>query len=230
MNQNLSKIEYCIFIDLDDTLYNEIDYVISGYREIAEYIENNQKIKIRNFPKRKDILNYKKTHLQRFLKNNQLKGLSIKFFINILRNHKPKLSLSKKNLNKLILIKKHFKNLILITNGRKITQRNKIKSLNINKFFRKILISDEIGVKKPNKLIYKKIFNEFPNANKVFIGDNLSIDLKAPIRLNQKTIIIKNRNNRIHKLNENDKSYKKINLIYEQFHEIRINDIKNLFY
>ena len=230
MNQNLSKIEYCVCIDLDDTLYNEVDYVISGYREISKYIENNQKIKIKNFPKKKDILNYKKTHLQRFLKNNQVRGLSTKFLINILRNHKPKLSLSKKNLKKLILIRKHFKNLILITNGRKITQRNKIKSLNINKFFRKILISDEIGVKKPNKLIYKKIFNEFPNANKVFIGDNLSIDLKAPIRLNQKTIIIKNRNNRIHKLNENDKSYKKINLIYEQFHEIRINDIKNLFY
>ena len=230
MNQNLSKIKFCICIDLDDTLYNEIDYVISGYREISKYIENEQKIKIRNFPKKKDVLNYKKTHLQRFLKKNQVRGIPIKFLINILRNHKPKLSLSKKNLKKLILIRKHFKNLILVTNGRKITQRNKIKSLNINKFFREILISDEIGVKKPNKLIYKKIFNEFPNANKIFIGDNLSIDLKAPIRLNQKTIIIKNRNNRIHKLNENDKSYKKINLIYEQFHEIRINDIKNLFY
>ena len=230
MNQNLSKIKFCICIDLDDTLYNEIDYVISGYREISKYIENEQNIKIRNFPKKKDVLNYKKTHLQRFLKKNQVRGISIKFLVNILRNHKPKLSMSKKNLKKLILIRKHFKNLILVTNGRKITQRNKIKSLNINKFFKKIFISDEIGVKKPNKLIYKKIFNEFPNANKVFIGDNLSIDLKAPIRLNQKTIIIKNRNNRIHKLNENDKSYKKINLIYEQFHEIRINDIKNLFY
>ena len=48
--------------------------------------------------------------------------------------------------------------------------------------------------------------------------------------LNQKTIIIKNENNRIHKLNENDKSYNKINLKYKQFHEIKINDIKNLFY
>ena len=230
MNQNLSKIEYCIFIDLDDTLYNEIDYVISGYREIAEYIENNQKIKIRNFPKKKDILNYKKTHLQRFLKNNQLKGLSIKFFINILRNHKPKLSLSKRNLNKLILIKKHFKNLILVTNGRKITQRNKIKSLKINNFFKKIIISDEIGVKKPNKLIYKKILDQYRNANKVFIGDNLYIDLITPIMLKEKTIIIKNENNRIHELNENDENFNKINLKYKQFHEIKISDIKNLFY
>jgi len=229
MNQNLSKIEYCICIDLDDTLYNEIDYIISGYREISKYIEKNQKIKIRNFPKKEDVLNYKKTHLQRFLKKNQVRDISIKFLINILRNHKPKLSLSKKNLKKLILIRKYFKNLILITNGRKITQRNKIKSLNINKFFKKIFISGEIGVKKPNKLIYKKIFNEFPNANKVFIGDNLYIDLMTPIRLKEKTIIIKNKNNRIHKLNENDKSFKKINLIYEQFHEIKINDIKNLF-
>ena len=90
MNQNLSKIKFCICIDLDDTLYNEIDYVISGYREISKYIENEQKIKIRNFPKKKDVLNYKKTHLQRFLKKNQVRGISIKFLINILRNHKQK--------------------------------------------------------------------------------------------------------------------------------------------
>ena len=95
-------------------------------------------------------------------------------------------------MNKLILIKKHFKNLILITNGRKITQRNKIKSLKINNFFKKIIISDEIGVKKPNKLIYKKILDQYRNANKVFIGDNLYIDLITPIMLKEKTIIVKN--------------------------------------
>ena len=229
MNQNSSQIKYCICIDLDDTLYNEVDYVLSGYRDIIQYLEMNKKIRIKKLPKKKEILENRKTHIQKFINKNKICFSSIKFFINILRNHKPSIKISKKNIKKLALLKKHFKNLILITNGRSITQRNKINSLKIKKFFNKILISDEIGVKKPNIKIYKKIFKEFPNTKKVFIGDNLKIDLSTPISQNEKTILIKNKKNRIHELNEKEYNYKKLNLKYENFHNIKINDIKKLF-
>lgn len=229
MNQSSSLIEYCLCIDLDDTLYNEIEYVISGYKSIIKYFEKDKKIRITKIPNKKTIIENKKKHLQIFLENNKVKSLSIKFLLNIIRNHQPLITISKKNLKKLALLKKHFKNLILITNGRTITQRNKIKSLNIKKFFNKIIISDEIGVKKPNIKIYKKIFKEFPNTRKVFIGDNFKIDLITPISQNEKTILIKNKKNRIHDFNEKENNYKKINLQYEYFHNIKINDIKKLF-
>jgi len=229
MNQNSSQIKYCICIDLDDTLYNEVDYVLSGYQDIIKYLEMNKKIRIKKLPKKKEILENRKTHIQKFYNKNKICFSSIKFFINILRNHKPSIKISKKNIKKLELLKKHFKNLILITNGRSTTQRNKINSLKIKRYFNKILISDEIGVKKPNIKIYKKIFKEFPNTKKVFIGDNLKIDLSTPISQNEKTILIKNKKNRIHELNERGNNYKKLNLKYENFHNIKINDIKKLF-
>ena len=230
MNQKSSQIEYCLCIDLDDTLYNEVDYVLSGYKAIMMHLKKNKKIKIAKLPNKKEILANKKKHIQIFLNKNKVNYSSVKFLINILREHKPSIKIPKKNITKLALLKKNFKNLILITNGRSTTQRNKINSLNIKKYFNKILISDEIGIKKPNKKIYTKIFQEYPNAKRVFIGDNLKIDLLTPIALNDKTIIIKNINNRVHELNEKDKDFKKINLIYENFHNIKIQDIKNLFY
>ena len=230
MNQKSSQIEFCLCIDLDDTLYNEVDYVLSGYKKIIKHLEKDKKIKITKLPKKKDILENKKTHIQNFLNRNKINYSSVKFLINILREHKPLIKIPKKNAIKLALLKKNFKNLILITNGRSTTQRNKIKSLNIKKYFNKILISDEIGIKKPNKRIYTKIFQEYPNAKRVFIGDNLKIDLLTPIALSEKTIIIKNTNNRVHELNEKDKDFKKINLVYENFHNIKIQNIRNLFY
>lgn len=230
MNRKSSQIEYCLCIDLDDTLYNEVDYVLSGYKAIIRHLKKNEKIKIAKLPNKKEILENKKTHIQNFLNKNKVNYSSVKFLINILREHKPLIKIPKKNATKLALLKKNFKNLILITNGRSTTQRNKINSLNIKKYFNKILISDEIGIKKPSKKIYTKIIQEYPNAKRVFIGDNLKIDLLTPIALNDKTIIIKNTNNRVHELNEKNKDFKKINLIYENFHNIKIQDIKNLFY
>ena len=150
MNQNSSQIEYCLCIDLDDTLYNEVEYVLSGYKSIIKYFENNKKIRIKKLPQKKVIIENKKKHIQKFLESNNINSFSINFLITIIRNHKPLITISKKNIKKLILLKKHFKNLILITNGRTTTQRNKIKSLNIKKYFNKIFISDEIGLKKPN--------------------------------------------------------------------------------
>ena len=230
MNQKSSRTEYCLCIDLDDTLYNEFEYVRSGYKSIIKYFKKDKKIRIKKLPKKKTIIENRKKHLQIFLESNKVNSLSIKFLIKIIRNHKPLIRISKKNIEKLALLKKHFKTLILITNGRSTTQRNKIKSLKITKYFDKILISDEIGAKKPNIKIYQNIFKEFPNTRKVFIGDNFKIDLSTPIFLNEKTILIKNRKNRIHQLDEKEFNFKKINLKYENFHNIKINDIKKLFY
>ena len=161
MNQKSSQIEFCLCIDLDDTLYNEVDYVLSGYKKIIKHLEKDKKIKITKLLKKRDILENKKTHIQNFLNKNKVNYSSVKFLINILREHKPLIKIPKKNATKLALLKKNFKNLILITNGRSTTQRNKINSLKIKRYFNKILISDEIGVKKPNIKIYKKYLKNF---------------------------------------------------------------------
>ena len=44
-------MNYAIF-DMDDTLYNEREYVLSGFREVSNYISNETKIDYYEIPKK----------------------------------------------------------------------------------------------------------------------------------------------------------------------------------
>ena len=96
-------------------------------------------------------------------------------------------------------------------------------------FFKEILISEELGLKKPDKIFYEKLIEKYKNYNLIFIGDNIDIDLITPINKGLKTILIRNLNNRIHKLNNNHPSIKDIDLIYDEFSLIDEEKIINLF-
>ena len=137
MTKIIQNKEYCLFIDLDDTLYNEVDFVISGYNHIYKWILENLNIDIRYKPNKKDVINNIENHIQTFIKKIILtEKYSVKF-IKLMREHKPNISLSNSNLKKLKVISKTFKNLVLVTNGRSISQRNKLQSLNIKCFLKK---------------------------------------------------------------------------------------------
>jgi putative hydrolase of the HAD superfamily len=72
--------------------------------------------------------------------------------------------------------------MILMTNGIKEVQRSRLSLSTISKFSSDIIISDEVGVAKPNKEIFEIAFKKmlFPDKEKVLmIGDNLSSDIKG---------------------------------------------------
>ena len=229
MTKIIHNKEYCLFIDLDDTLYNEVDFVISGYNHIYKWVLKNLNLDIQYRPSKKDVINNIENHIQTFIKKNNLAEKYSDTFIKLIREHKPNINLSYSNLKKLKVISNTFKNLVLITNGRSISQRNKLQSLNIQKFFMEILISEEFGFKKPDKIFYEKIIEKYKNYNLIFIGDNIDIDLITPIDKGLKTILIKNLNNRIHKLNNNHPNIREIDLIYDKFSLIEEEKIVNLF-
>ena len=229
MKKTIHNKEYCLFIDLDDTLFNEIDFVISGYNHIYKWILKNLNLDIQYKPNKKDIINNIENHIQTFIKKNCFQEKYSPKFVKLMREHKPDISLSNSNLKKLKVISKTFKNLVLVTNGRSISQRNKLQSLNIKMFFKEILISEEFGFKKPDKIFYEKLIEKYKNYNLIFIGDNIDIDLITPINKGLKTILIRNLNNRIHKLNSNHPSIKEIDLIYDEFSLIDEEKIINLF-
>ncbi len=221
--------DFCICIDLDDTLYNEIEYVISGYKFIEKWIyDNNNKISFKI--KKETIQNNINSHIQIFIKKNNLPERYIDYFVKILRDHKPIIELSRNNLEKLRKLKDKFKNLILLTNGRSISQRNKIESLKITEFFNDILISEEIGANKPDEKLYQKIIKKYKDHNILFVGDNIDVDLVTPIHLGYKTLLIKNIKNRIHNYDNNHPDFKNISLIYDEFHHIDDSDIIKLYY
>ncbi len=72
--------------------------------------------------------------------------------------------------------------LALITNGIKEVQRSRLKKSTINKFFSDIIISEEIGAAKPDKLIFNaafEIMNHPLKKDVLIIGDSLSSDVKG---------------------------------------------------
>jgi len=74
---------------------------------------------------------------------------------------------------------KHKYVLGIITNGLTYMQKEKIKALKIKEYFKEILISEDIGIKKPDKEIFLlccERLNIIP-SEAVYIGDNIEIDI-----------------------------------------------------
>ena len=67
----------------------------------------------------------------------------------------------------------------IITNGFKEVQHAKLQSSNIQDFFIHVINSEEVGVKKPNPLIFEYALNKaqvHPHKS-IMIGDNLEADI-----------------------------------------------------
>ena len=75
--------------------------------------------------------------------------------------------------------------LSVITNGLKEVQRPRINKLKMNHIFESIIVSDEIGVAKPDikffEHSYNTISNPPPKSEVLVIGDNLKSDIQGGI-------------------------------------------------
>ncbi len=151
---------YCIVFDLDDTLYNEIDYIKSGYFYLKKRLESKYNLKINYIPNL-DEVKIKSKHIQLFKKKNLLKLVGVNELIELIRNHKPKIKITKKVLNLINYLSNNKCKICLITDGRKKTQINKIKSLGIKQYFDSISISEKIGFEKPHPKAFNNIVKNF---------------------------------------------------------------------
>lgn len=71
-------------------------------------------------------------------------------------------------------------NLAIITNGIKEVQNNRLHKTKLNKYFKYVIISEELGVAKPDKLFFEHTLNKinFHNKNEILIiGDSLKSDI-----------------------------------------------------
>ena len=74
--------------------------------------------------------------------------------------------------------------LALVTNGLAYVQNSRFKNSSLRKYFKHIVISEEIGAAKPHKEIFRHTFNllnQKTKENVIIIGDNLNSDIKGGI-------------------------------------------------
>ncbi len=69
-----------------------------------------------------------------------------------------------------------------VTNGSKIAQTGKITNSGLDKILDDVFISEDLGVDKPNKAFFDKIFEKIGSTNKkeyILIGDSLTSDIRG---------------------------------------------------
>ncbi|WP_288741205.1 HAD family hydrolase [uncultured Rheinheimera sp.] len=179
--------------DLDDTLYDERQYVESGFRAVAAYAAKQwgldatscyeQLVRLLDTQGRGRIFDD-------FLAGHSLSSKSnIQACVRTYRLHKPKLSLPAEHLQLLQLLPKP---LYLVTDGHKIVQQNKVDALGIAALFKRIFITHRFGIKhaKPSthcfELIKKAEKCEWRDM--VYIGDNPAKDFVNLNKLGMNTI------------------------------------------
>ncbi len=164
-----------IVFDLDDTLYKEIEYLKSAYKEISIRLKEDFEI---NYSLKCLIDMYYQglNVFKEILCLHQRVGLDLKYLLGLYRNHKPDIKLTKEDFDLLNLLKDQGCELCLMTDGRSVTQRAKIESLGINDLMSKVLISEEFGDEKPSKVNYEFFEREFLGSQLYYVGDNLRKD------------------------------------------------------
>lgn len=86
----------------------------------------------------------------------------------------------------------------IVTNGIKEVQHSRIENSKIAKYIDKIIISDEVGVNKPDKRIFEYAMNYFGISDKkavIMIGDSLGADIKGGQNVGIDTCWVNLRNN-----------------------------------
>lgn len=190
-----AEVKALIF-DLDDTLYNEKDYVLCAFKNVALYLSVKYKINYNALYNRACMLLIEKGRGKIFDILCREYGIdeNISTLVDIYRSTIPILKLYD---DSIFILKKAIENKIklgIITDGNSKVQWNKIKALNLDKYMDKIIVTDdyEKGHSKPDKKPYIDMMN-FLNVsadNCLYIGDNPNKDFIGAKKLAIKTVRI----------------------------------------
>lgn len=195
----MRKFKAVIF-DLDDTLYPEMDYVISGFKVVSQYVST--KINMESHKVFDSLLKlFEEDRINVF--NRLLEPYDIdkdkitQECVDLYRYHYPDISLSSEVHELLHWLKEKGFKIGIITDGRPEGQWNKIKALGLEKYCDHIIVTDELGgvkYRKPNEVPYKKILRELgvDAEETVYVGDNPAKDFISANKLGMFTIMLKN--------------------------------------
>ncbi|WP_379965011.1 HAD family hydrolase [Epilithonimonas sp. UC225_85] len=174
--------KYIVF-DLDDTLYYEFDFLKSAYKEIAGYLSKDNSDELHQqmldlYAKKADVFGILSSEY----------SCSKELLLKMYREHFPDINLREGVTEILETLKNDNIRMGLLTDGRSLTQRNKIQALGIEKYFDKIIISEEFGSEKPDEKNYT-VFLE-SGFDYFYVADNPKKDFVTPNALGWQTIMI----------------------------------------
>lgn len=189
-----------IGFDLDDTLVAEALFLKSGAFHIAAWLHERFPIISLNRVI-SGVMTAVRTHqnhysaLERLLEEYGLsESIDMKELVTEFRNHKPDPTIYHPAPSMIKTLKELKNNpdirLVLITDGRSITQRNKINGARLDEYFEDndIYISEETGHDKTCPDTFLHIMEKYAGASEFhYIGDNPAKDFHHPSKLGWQT-------------------------------------------
>ncbi|MFD2116973.1 HAD family hydrolase [Paenibacillus yanchengensis] len=188
-----------VVFDLDDTLYDELTYVRSGFRavanslavrygadanELSELMWNTMISKGRG-----KVFDVALASIQQLTKEN------VKYCVIVYRKHEPeKLELFEDAQIMLGRLEAHQVPRYIVTDGNKLVQYRKIKALQLEERVNKYFITHRFGLKhsKPSPYCFNKIaqLEGVEPSDIVYVGDNIAKDFVGIKELGFQTVRI----------------------------------------
>lgn len=183
--------------DLDDTLYKEVDYLKSAFREIASFLESNYGLSD-VYDRLLEYWQNGENAFEHIINEGHL-PLQVEDLLKMYRAHRPQITLD--NDTRQVLDQLHQDGVLgIITDGRSLNQRNKMKALGLDAYFenQNLYISEETGYAKPSIEPFRSLMKRYPDSDYYYIGDNPTKDFVAPNQLGWTTVCLLDDGRNIH--------------------------------
>ncbi len=182
-----------IVFDLDDTLYDERTYVMSGFAAVAGMLHDRfdwPEAASLGFMKRELQAHGRGAVFDRLLeKHGALSRDLVQACVRTYRHHRPAIQLYPAALR---VLRKLDGPLYLVTDGHKIAQQRKVEALGLERRFRKCFITHRYGVKnaKPSPHCFALIakLERVGWSDLVYVGDNPAKDFVGLTPLGAHTV------------------------------------------
>jgi putative hydrolase of the HAD superfamily len=163
--------------DLDDTLYEELSFVRSGFRAVADYLSpliglpQSQIVEALNA----ELQLQREQVFDRFLLKQGIKSQKmIKSCVSVYRGHEPSISLFPEARACLARLQEH--PIYIVTDGNQLVQRKKFLALGLDLLVRRCFFTYAHGLhrRKPSPYCFEKIcqIEQVSPSSVVYIGDN----------------------------------------------------------
>ena len=184
-----------LIFDLDDTLYDESTYVMSGLRAVAEFSGQAFGWDVDQSLKQMTTLlknNGRGRVFDDWLVCRELFSKKlVQQCLHVYRHHEPAISIAEETRELLAGLRESYP-LYVVSDGHKVVQKKKIDALSIAPFFKRVFITHRFGIHNAKPSLH--CFNLIRSAERVewnelvYVGDNPAKDFVSLNQVGAKTI------------------------------------------
>jgi putative hydrolase of the HAD superfamily len=193
----MTKLQAIIF-DLDDTLYSERDYVLSGFQAVADWAAINLGIEaVKGYITLTNLYfeGVRNNTFDRWLTLHEIdRSDLVPTLLNVYRQHTPKIEPFPEIIEILKTLAGSYK-IGLVSDGYLAVQQRKWSALGLDVFFDAVVFSDSLGRDnwKPSTAPFKLVLEQLDSLPEfsVYIGDNPRKDFFGARQLGMQTIWFK---------------------------------------